>query len=77
MSRRIRSIKSSQQIKEEKINFLLEDAEKNLVEYEKILPNTKVSCNSVVRENQELKIYVEKIKLRYQPLSATTTAKIY
>ena len=37
MSRRIRSTKSSQQIKEEKINFLLEDAEKNLVEYEKAL----------------------------------------
>ena len=37
MSRRIRSNKSSQQIKEEQINFLLEDVEKNLDEYKKAL----------------------------------------
>ena len=37
MSRRIRSNKSSQQIKEEQINFSLEDVEKNLDEYKKAL----------------------------------------
>ena len=37
MSRRLRSNKSSQQIKEEQINFLLEDVEKNLDEYKKAL----------------------------------------
>ena len=37
MSRRIRSNKTLQQIKEEQINFLLEDVEKNLDEYKKAL----------------------------------------
>ena len=37
MSRRIRPTKSSQQIKEEQINFLLEGVEKNLEEYKKAL----------------------------------------
>ena len=80
MSRRVRSNKSSQQIKEEQINFLLEDVEKNLDEYKKalelkdkqlsdvkrILQNAKISYNSVIRENQELKKYIENIKIRYQ-----------
>ena len=80
MSRRLRSNKSSQQIKEEQINFLLEDVEKNLDEYKKalelkdkqlsdvkrILQNAKISYNSVIRENQELKKYIENIKIRYQ-----------
>ena len=35
MSRRIRQNKTSQQIKEEQINFLLEDVEKNLDECKK------------------------------------------
>ena len=80
MSRRIRSTKSSQQIKEEQINFLLEEVEKNLDEYKKvlelkheqlsdvkkILQNAKIRYDSVVRENQELKKYIENIKVRYQ-----------
>ena len=37
MSRRIRPTKSSQKIKEEQINFLLEDVEKNLEQYKKAL----------------------------------------
>ena len=37
ISRRVRQNKTSQQIKEEQINFLLEDAEKNLDEYKKAL----------------------------------------
>ena len=36
MSRRVRQNKTSQQIKEEQINFLLEDVEKNLGKYEKL-----------------------------------------
>ena len=80
MNRRLRSNKSSQQIKEEQINFLLEDVEKNLDEYKKalelkdkqlsdvnrILQNAKISYNSVIRGNQELKKYIENIKIRYQ-----------
>ena len=37
MSRRISSNKTSQQIKEEQINFFLEDVEKNLDEYKRAL----------------------------------------
>ena len=37
MSRRTKSNKTSQQIKEEQINFLLKDVEKNLEEYKKAL----------------------------------------
>ena len=35
MNRKLRPTKSSQQIKEEQINFLLEDVEKKLEEYKK------------------------------------------
>ena len=80
MSRRLRSNKSSQQIKEEQIHFLLKEVEENLDEYKKalelkdkqlsdvkrILQNAKISYNSVIRENQELKKYIENIKIRYQ-----------
>ena len=37
MSRRAKCNKTSQQIKEEQINFLLEDVEKNFEEYKKAL----------------------------------------
>ena len=80
MSRRLRSNKSSQQIKEEQIHFLLKEVEENLDEYKKalelkdkqlsdvkrILQNAKISYNSVIRENQELKKFIENIKIRYQ-----------
>ena len=36
-SRRIRQDKTTQQFQEEQINFLLEDIEKNLEEYKKVL----------------------------------------
>ena len=66
---RSRPLKSSYQIKEEQINFLLEDIERDLVEYKKaieirnkqlaaakkILKNAKTSYNSLVRENKQLK----------------------
>ena len=37
MSKRARSNRTAQQIKEKQINFLLEDLEKNLEEYKKAL----------------------------------------
>ena len=76
MSRRVRQNKTSQQIKEEQINFLLEDVEKNLDEYKKaleikdkqlsgikkILITAKKSYDKVVSENKELRNYIENIK---------------
>ena len=80
MNRRLRPTRSTQQIKEEQINFLLEDVEKNFEEYKKaiesrdkqlsdikkILQGAKKSYDSVVKENNELKKYIENIKQRYQ-----------
>ena len=37
MNRRLRRTKSTQQIKEEQINFLLEDIQKNLEDYKKAI----------------------------------------
>ena len=69
MNRRLRPTQSTQKIKEEQINFLLKDVEKNLEEYKKaiesrdkplsdikkILQGAKKSYNGVVKENIELK----------------------
>ena len=69
MNKRSRPLKSYYQIKEEQVNFLLEDIERDLVEYKKaieirdkqladakkILKNAKTSYNSLVRENKQLK----------------------
>ena len=80
MGRRIRQNKTSQQIKEEQINFLSEDVEKNLEEYKKalelkdkqlsdikkILISAKKSYDVVISENKELKRYIENIKQMYQ-----------
>ena len=79
MSKRGRQSNTSQQIKEEQINFLLEDVEKNLDEYKralelkekqlsdtkKILISAKESYNKTVAENKELKTYIENIKQRF------------
>ena len=79
MSRRIRKNKTSQQIKEEQINFLLEDVEKNLDECKKavelkdkqlsdakkILITAKTSYDKVVAWNKELKTCIENIKQRF------------
>ena len=79
MSRRVRQNKTSQQIKEELINFLLEDVEKNLDEYKKaleikdkqlsdikkILITAKKSYDKVVSKNKELRNYIENVKQRY------------
>ena len=80
MNRKLRLSRSTQQIKEETINFLLEDVEKSLEEYKKaieikgkqlsdikkLLQVAKKSYDSVVKENSDLKQYIEKLKQRYQ-----------
>ena len=67
MNKRPRPLRSSYQIKEEQLNFLLEDIERNLEEYKKaieirdkqladtkkILKNAKISHNSVVKKNKK------------------------
>ena len=72
--------RTNQQIKEGQINFLLEDVEKNLEEYKqalelkekqlsdtkKITISAKNSYDKTVAENKELKIYIQKIKQRFQ-----------
>ena len=69
MNRKLRPTKSTQQIKEEQINFLFEDVEKNLEEYKKaseikdkqlpdikkILQRAKKCYDSVVKEKTEIK----------------------
>ena len=68
--------RTSQQIKEEQINFLHEDVEKNLEEYKtalesrekqlsdakKFLVSAKNSYDRTVAENKELKAYIQNIK---------------
>ena len=80
MNRKLRPTRSTQQTKEEQINFLLEDIEKNLEEYKKVvklkdkqlsdikkvLQGAKKNYKSVVLENKQLKEYVANIKKRYQ-----------
>ena len=61
MNRKLRPTRSTQQIREEQINFLLADIEKNLEEYKKaieelsdikkVLQGAKKSYDSVVLEN--------------------------
>ena len=80
MNRKLRTTRSIQQIKEEQINFLLEDIEKKLEEckkaigikdkqlsdIKKILQGVKKSYDSVVKKNNKLKKYIKNIKQRYQ-----------
>ena len=75
MNRKLRPTRSIQQIRQEQINFLLEDTEKNLEEYKKaieikdkqmseikkLLHGAKESFDSVVKENIDLKQYVKNI----------------
>ena len=69
MNRKLRLTKSLEQIKEEQVNFLLDDIEKNLGEYKtaielrekqladtkRTLKGTKVSYNNLLKENKQLK----------------------
>ena len=66
MNRKLRPTKSPQQIKEEQVNFLLEDIEKNLEEYKtatelrdkqladtkRILKGAKVSYDNLLKESK-------------------------
>ena len=76
MSKAKKAYLSQQQIKDEQINFLLGDVEKNLEKYrraleikekqlsdsKKILVSAKQSYNRIVLENKWLKAYIEKLK---------------
>ena len=81
MSRQaIKYLRSRQQVKEEQINYLLADVEKNLEEYKialetkekqlsdakKILVSAKQSYDKTVAENRDLKAYIEKLKQHIQ-----------
>ena len=80
MNRKLRPSRSTQQVKEEKISFLLEEVKKNLEKHKratklkdkqlsdnkKILQGPKENNDSVVNKNTELKKYIENIKQRYQ-----------
>ena len=76
----LKSFRSRQQIKDDQISYLLGDLEKNLEEYRfaleakekqlsdarKILLSAKQSYDNVVKENTDLKAYIEKLKQHFQ-----------
>ena len=85
MSRQaIKDLRSRQQIKDEQINYLLADVEKNLEEYKialdtkekqlsdtkKILISAKQGCDKIVAENRDLKAYIENLKQHFQQQQA-------
>ena len=79
MNRKLRPTKFAYESKEEQINFLLDHIEINLEEYKraieirdrqlpdtkKILKNAKISFDSIVKENKQLKEYIANIKRRF------------
>ena len=76
----IKEFRSRQQVKDDQINYLLADVEKNLEEYKialelkekqlpdakKILLSAKQSYDKTVAENRELKAYIENLKQHMQ-----------
>ena len=76
----LKIFRSRQQIKDDQINYLLGDLEKSLQEYKfaldakekqlsdarKILLSAKQSYDNVVKENTDLKWYIEKLKQHFQ-----------
>ena len=76
MSKKIKDFRARQQVREEQINFLLSDVEKNLEQYKiaieikdkqlsdakKILVSPKQSYDKTAAENKELKAYIENLK---------------
>ena len=90
MSRKsIKDFRSRQQIKDEQINYLLGDVEKNLEEYKntlelkekqlldakKILLFAKQSYDKTVAENRDLKAYIENLKQHIQKQQANFLEK--
>ena len=76
----LKHFRSRQQIKDDQINYLLGDLEENIDKYKfaldanekqlsdarKILLSSKQSYDNVVKENTDLKAYIEKLKLHFQ-----------
>ena len=80
MNRKLKPTKSAQQIKEEQISFLLEDIEKDIAKYKKIietknrqlakvkqrLQGAKNSYQDLEKESKQLKQYITNIKQQQQ-----------
>ena len=80
MNRKLKDFWSREQVKDEQINYLLADVEKDLEEYKfafeskekqlsdakKILLSAKPSYDKTVAENRELKAYIENLKQHMQ-----------
>ena len=80
MTGKLRPTKSPYQIKEEQVDFLLEDIEKNLEEYKKVvelrenqlaegkkvLKSAKNIYYLLVKENKQLKEYILNIKHKFK-----------
>ena len=80
MNRKSRRTKSPYQLKDEQVNFLLEDIENNLEEYKKNSRNKrqtairskkntargKNSNETLTKEKKQLKEYIAKIKQQYK-----------
>ena len=80
MNRKLRPARSPYQLKDEQMNFLLEDIEKNLEEYKKIvetknkhlaevkriLQGAKNSYKDPTKENKQLKECIVKIKQQFK-----------
>ena len=76
MNRKLRATRSTQQIQEEHINFLLEDVEENLEGYKKVIEIKDKQLSDIKKYSRvpkkvtlkkvTLKKYIENIKQRYQ-----------
>ena len=55
MNRRLRLTRSTKQIKEEQINFLLKDVEKNLEEYKKVIESRDKQLSDIKKNLQDAK----------------------
>ena len=76
----VKNFRNQQKIKDEQINFLLGDLEKNLEDYrqaleikekqlseaKRILVSAKQSFDKVSQENRDLKAYIENLKQHFQ-----------
>ena len=76
----VKNFRNQQKIKDEQINFLLGDLEKNLEQYREALENKEKqlseakriliaanqSFDRVAQENRDLKVYIEQIKQQFQ-----------
>ena len=84
MAKNYYNFRNQQKIKDEQINYLLGDLEKNLEDYreaieikekqlaeaKRILVAAKQSFDKVSQENRDLKAYTENLKLHFQQQQA-------